>query len=93
MVRKTEQICFYLDKVERKKLQEIKEKNPEYEDLKLYQVAHLELKTHLFKRVRELIASEKHINKVASTPSYTTALWCSAAAYLLEKPVLCMMET
>lgn len=47
-----------LDKVEKKKLTAIKEAIPEYADLELYQVAHLELKKALFERAREILKSK-----------------------------------
>ena len=40
---------LYLDKVEKKFLAQIKAMTPEYEDLEIYQVAHLELKEAILK--------------------------------------------
>ena len=48
------QIKLHLDKVERRKIAEIKAMKPEYSDLKLYQVAHMELKERLFEEVRRI---------------------------------------
>jgi hypothetical protein len=46
---------LYLDKVERKFLAQIKDMTPEYADLELYQVAHLELKEAILGKVRETL--------------------------------------
>jgi len=52
--RETKTLRLYLDKVERRKIAEIKALKPEYSDLELYQVAHMELKERLFEEVRGL---------------------------------------
>jgi len=51
---KQKKVRLYLDKVERKKLQVIKANKPEYHDLELYQVAHMELRERLFGEYRKL---------------------------------------
>jgi len=43
-----------LDKVDRKFIKEIKERNPEYSGLELYQVAKIELRNRLFEEIRKL---------------------------------------
>jgi hypothetical protein len=58
--KKQKRIRLHLDKVERRKLQEIKANKPEYADLELYQVAHMELRLRLFEEYRKLAeAAEK----------------------------------
>lgn len=57
----TKSIKFYLDKVERKKLAEIQSMRPEYADLQLSDVAHLELKERLFQTVREIKSAQNGI--------------------------------
>lgn len=43
-----------LDTVEKKWIAEIKRLTPQYEEFDLREIAHVELKNHLFARVREL---------------------------------------
>jgi len=65
MVRKNPNVIhLYLDKVERKKLLQLKELTPEYSDLDIDQIAHLELKETLFQRAREIL---KNPEKKSST--------------------------
>lgn len=44
---------IYLDKVERKFLNKLKELSPEYDDLEIDQIAHLKLKDALYECIRE----------------------------------------
>jgi len=46
---------LYLDKVEKKFLAQLKDMTPEYTELELYQVAHLELKEAILRKVRETL--------------------------------------
>ena len=56
MAQKTNKsIKFYLDTVERKKLAQIRAMRPEYTNLELGQIAHLELKEALFIKIREIL--------------------------------------
>ena len=50
----------YLDKVEKKKLAELQEKVPEYTNLGINDIAHLELKNGILGRLRQLAAMEKN---------------------------------
>ena len=49
---------LYLDKVEKKFLAQIKDMTPEYTELELYQVAHLELKEAILNKVRETLKNK-----------------------------------
>jgi hypothetical protein len=53
MILKGEKYQMSLDKVERKFLLKLREIVPEYADLELNQIAHLELKKHLLRIARE----------------------------------------
>jgi len=54
----TRQNPIYLDKVERKKLTELRGIKPEYADLDISQIAHLELKETLFFKIRETLKNK-----------------------------------
>ncbi len=49
---------LYLDKVEKKFLAKIKDMTPEYAELEIYQVAHLELKEAILRKVRETLKNK-----------------------------------
>ena len=69
MAQKTNKsIKFYLDTVERKKLAQIRAMRPEYTNLELGQIAHLELKEALFIKIREIL------KKKAATPDNYAAV-------------------
>ena len=60
---------LYLDKVEKKFLAQIKDMTPEYAELEIYQVAHLELKEAILRKVRETLK-----NKAATPKSYAAVV-------------------
>ena len=59
---------LYLDKVEKKFLAKIKDMTPEYAELEIYQVAHLELKEAILRKVRETLKNN------SATPVSNAAL-------------------
>jgi len=69
---------LYLDKVEKKFLAQIKAMTPEYEDLEIYQVAHLELKEAILRKVRETLKNK------SATPRTTPLLFRLVRPFLYK---------